>query len=1015
MTFLTDLALRRSALTIVLALALVGGGIVAAVSLNQELTPDLGFPILTVITTQPGADAVDLAEQVTTPVEAAVASVPSVRSIQSTSGDGLSLVVAQFDFGQDMRAAEQEVGRAVAALRLPQGVGQPAVSRLDLNQTLPVVQLSLSGSAPLAEIDRVAREDLGPKLAAIDGVASVDVTGGAIRRVDVVLDAERVRQAGLTTQQIIGALQASNVSIPVGAVPAPSGALPARVSGQLASIEALSDLVVGVRVATPAQPVAAPIRLRDVATTGITSGSSGSISRTNGRPSIAIALSKTQSANSVTVVDRVRAVIADSRARLGDRIEVQTVLDQSTVIRESIGGLTREGSIGALAAMVVVGLFLGVSSALVIGTSIPLSVLAALLLLWQQGLTLNILTLGGLTIAIGRVVDDSIVVLENVFRHVREGDDLEHAVRTGTREVSTAILGSTLTTVAVFAPLALTGGIVGVLFRPFALTVTYALLASYIVALTVIPVVARFFVARHLARGAGAESRTRLQRLYLPVLGWSLRYRALTLGIAALLFLGSVALIPTIPTAFISSGSTKQFQVSVAPLVPAPTPDQLVATAEAAERAIASVPKVRLFQTTINLGGTSSFLALASALSGRDARVAAIIVVLEPDADLEATARLVQERLDAVDTLVARVQGASSSDFSSQLQLSVRGEDLETVRRAGRQVAEAVAGIAGIEGVTSGALQSQPGLSIRVDPQRALGVGLTPVQVALQLRELTTPQTATRVRLGDERLDVVVRYDAAAVRDVSAVLVGRPPTPLGQIATIERTDAATSLTRLDQKAGATISGRIVGRATGEVNDEVRARVGALSLPPGVEVVYGGSLQQFQESFNGLFVGIGIAIVVVYVVMVLVMGSLGAPFAIMFSLPLALVGAVGALAVTHRALGLPALFGLLMLVGIVVSNGIVLIDFVQQLRRRGMSPREALLEGGRLRLRPVLMTAAATIVALVPMSLGLTEGAIIAAELATVVIGGLLTSTLMTLVVVPVVYTFLTRAGPRRSG
>ena len=1008
MTFLTDLALRRSGLTLVLAVALVGGGVLAALSLNQELTPDLDFPILTVITAQPGADVVDVDAQITGPVAAAIASVGSVRSTQATSRDGLSLVIAQFDFGDDMREAEREVSRAVAGLRLPQGVGQPTVSRFDFNQTLPVVQISLSGAASLAEIDRFARDDLAPKLRAISGVASADVSGGATRQVDVVLDATRVREAGLTTQQIIGALQASNVSLPAGSVPSAGGVVPARVSGQLASVSAFEDLVVGVRAPTAAQPVPAPIRLRDVATVAVTEGNSGSISRTNGRPSVTIALSKTQGANTVTVVDRVRDAVAEAHRRAGDRITVETVLDLSTEIRESISGLTREGSIGGIAAMVVVGLFLGLASSLVIGTSIPLSVLAALLLLWQQGFTLNILTLGALTIAIGRVVDDSIVVLENVFRHIREGDDLDHAVRGGTREVSTAILGSTLTTVAVFAPLALTGGIVGVLFRPFALTVTYALLASYIVALTVIPVIARFLIRHHLAQGGAAESRGRLQRAYLPALSWSLGHRAATLGIAALLFLGSVALIPGIPTSFISSGSTKQFQVTVSPRDPAPSVGALVAAAETAERAISEVPKVRLYQTTIDLGGSSSFFALASAFQGQGGRAATILVKLERDADLEATARIVRERLDAIGSLAARVQGASSSDLSSQLQLSVRGDDVDVVRTAGRQVAAAVAGIPGIESVTSSALQSQPGLSIRVDPQRALAVGLTPVQVALQLRELTTPQVVGRVRFGDESLNVVARYETSGIRDVSTVPVGRPPTPLGQIATIERTDAPTTLTRLDQSPAASISGRIVGRATGEVNDDVRRRVGELSLPAGVEVVYGGSLQQFQESFNGLLIGIGVAALVVYGVMVLLMGSLAAPFAIMFSLPLALVGAIGALVLTGRALGLPALFGMLMLVGIVVSNGIVLIDFVQQLRRRGLSPGEALLEGGRLRLRPVLMTAAATIVALVPMSLGLTEGAIIAAELATVVIGGLLTSTLLTLVVVPVVYAFLSR-------
>ncbi len=1029
MTILTDLALRRPAVTLLLAVALLLGGGAAALQLNQELTPDLSFPFITVVTLQPGADAVDVAEGVTKPVESALASVAGLRSVQSTSTDGLSIVATQFDFGHDMRAAEQDIARLVANVRLPQGATAPQVSRIDLNQALPIVQLSLSGPAGLEEADRVARQELLPKLKAIDGVQSAEVTGGLARRIDVVLDPSRMRQAGIGVQQVTGALLASNVSIPAGSLPGPDGLISVRVIGQLTAVEQIGDLVVGARGAAPATPApggpgvpGAPspaagtaqlVRLRDVASARVVSVPSGGISRTNGEPGIAIAVFKSQGANTVSVADGVREVIEASRGSLGDRLRISTILDGSVPVRESITGLSREGSIGAVAAVLVVWAFLmSVRSALVVGVSIPLSVLAALLLLWGQGFTLNILTLGGLTIAVGRVVDDSIVVLENIFRHVREGDDLEHSVRAGTREVSTAILGSTLTTIAVFLPLTFTGGVVGVLFRPFALTVTYALLASLVVAAAVVPVIARAFVARQLGRGGSAEGRGPLQRAYGRALSWSLRHRLAALGGAALLFAASLALVPLIPTSFIPESSQKQFFVAVAPATGAPTPERALELAQAAERIIAELPSVRLHTTTI-AGGGSNLFSVGSALQGQGTGGATIIVVLEPSADLAAVTQLARERLRDVPGATTRVQSMGGGGFSSQLQLSLRGEDADKVREAGERALAEIQRIPGVQRATSPALGTRSSLAVTVDAQRARAVGLTPAQVALQLRELTMSQTVTQVRIGGERLDLVVRSDPAALGDLAAIPVGRPATPLSQVATIQRAETATVVTRLDQLPAVTISGTITGRSTGEVNADVRTRIAALSLPAGVEVVYGGTLQQFQESFSGLFIGIALAIVIVYAVMVIVMGSLLGPFAIMFSLPLALVGALAALALTGRSLGLPALFGVLMLVGIVVSNGIVLIDFVQQLRERGASPREALLTGGRLRLRPVLMTAAATIVALLPMSFGLTEGAIIAAELATVVIGGLLTSTLLTLVVVPVVYSLLVGRGAAR--
>lgn len=1039
MSYLTQLSLKKASVTLLIAIALVAGGIYAMLKINQELTPDIDFPMITVITTQPGAGPQDVANEVSAPLEAAMANVSSLKSLQSVSADNFSIIIAQYDFGHDMKAAEQEISRAVSTARLPADAGAPQVTRINLNQSIPVVQLSLAGNMDAGELQRIAQQEMVPRIKAIPGVQAVDLTGGVTRQVDIVLDPAKMREAKVTTQQIAGVLKANNVSIPSGAIGADGVVLPVRTVSQLASLAEIGGLVVGFQpgTTTPGQAegqLPQPVLLKDIAKVQVSPSPAGGVYRSNGQPAVGISVTKSQEGNTVRVANAVQAIARDVQAKLGDQVEITTAFDTSTFVTESISGLTREGLIGAIAAVLAIWVFLlSLRSALVTAVSIPLSVMGALVVLYFQGFTLNVLTLGGLTIAIGRVVDDSIVVLENIFRHVQHGDDLNASVLEGTREVATAIFGATMTTIAVFLPLGFIGGIVGVMFRPFALTVTFALLASLVVALTVVPILARVFVGRMQLgrRKEVVQQRTVLQRGYTPVLAWALRHRAWTLVLAAVFFAGSFALIPFIPTTFLPQMGEKSFQVAVSLPPGSGTPRDTLAKAIEAEQVIAGLPGVEGYSTSISLGNEGGMAALGRAFFGQGSQGATISVRLRPDADLNAVQELARQRLSAVEGALTSVGGGGEGDMNSQLQVSLTGDDPEVVRTATLQVLEAVRGVPGVRDVSSAAEASLPEVAVKVDPQKALAVGMTGAQVAQQIRELTAGQTVTDVRLNGERMDVVLRADATlgnvnALRNLP-VGVGRT-VPLYTIATIEPAQAATQVTRLNQRSSATINGTISAKNTGEVNRQFQQRISELSLPPGVDVEYGGVLQQFREGFNSLFAGIAFAIIIVYIVMVLVMGSLLSPFVIMFSLPLAPIGALAALAVTGRALGLPSLLGLLMLVGIVVTNAIVLIDFVNRLRSRGYSVQEALMEGGRLRLRPVLMTAVTTVLALIPMSLGFTEGAIIASELATVVIGGLLSSTLLTLVVVPVVYsifegwrlrlvgeTAVAPAGPQAAG
>jgi len=1019
LSFITEISLKKASVTLLIAIALVAGGIYAALNINQELMPDINLPFITVITIQPGASPRDIETDVTARVEGAIANTPGLDELISISAENMSVVAAQFDFGADMEQAEQEISRALNTVTLPADAGTPRVSRLNINQMLPVVQVSLSSKTGLdtAELEQVARTALVPQIERIDGVQSVDVIGGVGRQIDIVLDMARMAELNLSTHQIAGILQASNISIPSGTVGTDEGLLPLRTVSQLTSLQDIQDLLVGLD--TTAEGLPTPVKLKDVATVRVTESPASGLSRTNGKPSVTVVVTKTQDGNTVKVANTALERVAEVQKTYGDAVTFTTVMDSSTMIEDSIAGLTREGLIGAVAAVLAIWLFLmSLRSALAAAVSIPLSLVVAVLVLFLQGFTLNVLTLGGLAMAVGRVVDDSIVVLENIYRHVQEGEDVQSAVITGTREVAVAIFGATMTTVAVFLPLGFAGGMVGILFRPFALTITVALLASLVVALTVVPILARFLIGRgRIVRLLATDDRrTAIQRAYTPVLRWALAHRAWTLVIAAVLFAGSLGLTRVIPTTFMSHGGEKQFYADISLPPEIGTPDMAIEKAIEAEQIIAALPgdvvQVQNSSISLGAGGQQDIFSLGRLFSGQGVLGASITVTLRPDADLDAVSAMARERLGAMEDALVSVSGGSSEDMYSALDVSVTGDDPEAVKTAALDILEAVKDTPGTVGVASAAIAHRSEVAVDVDPKLALGAGTTGAQVAMLIRELTVGQTVTTLHVDGESLDVVMRADPEAVGTIEALSdltvgsFGDMAIPLSSVATIARRDAPAHITHLGQKPSASVTGTIIAENTGEVNREIRDRVDAVPLPPGVEVSYGGVQEMFAESFNTLIIGIAAGVVIVYIVMVLVMGSLLSPFVIMFTLPLASIGALAALALTGRALSMSSLFGVLMLVGIVVTNGIVLIDFVNQLRNRGMTVHEALTEGGRLRLRPVLMTAVTTILAMIPIALGLTEGAIMAAELATVVIGGLFTSTLLTLVVVPVVYSLI---------
>lgn len=1020
MSRLIELSLKRASVTLLIAAALVAGGVFAALNINQELTPDLEFPIVTVITQAPGAAAEDVADQVTIPLETSVGSVSGLRSLNTVSADNVSIMVAQFDFGHDMLQAEQQISSGVQSAQISETAGTPRVSRLNLNQTLPVVQFTLSGDLEIPELEEIALRQIEPEIRTISGVQNVDVLGGLTRQLVIRFDPAEMRERGVTADQISGILQANNISAPAGGIGQAGDIRSVRVSSGFESIEEIESLVVGTDTSAPPRV----IRLQDVATVETEDFPAGSISRTNGLPSVGIAVTKTQDGNTVDVASQVIETLDSLEASLPDGVEVDIILDQSVFIEEAIFGLSRDAAIGAVGAVIAVWvLLLSFRSAIIAGVSIPLSVLFAIMVLYFQGFTLNILTLGGLAIAIGRVVDDSIVVLENVYRHIQEGDDLDSAIISGAREIAVPVIGSTLTAIGVFLPLVFASGIAGVLFRPFALTVAIALLASTVVALTIVPVVARFWIGRAALGTQREEERDSfLQRMYTPILQWSLTHRLITLLLAGVLFVGSLGLLLIVPTTLLPEENDPEFGIGVSLPPGIGSVEEVIGIGLQAEQVVGNLPGVETYNTSITLGGGDDVFSLGRALSGGGTRGIDFFIQLEDDADVSNIRDLAVERLEAIDDeLQVAVQGGGDQS-QSQVQLSVVGDDQDLVREVASDLLVAIQDVDGLTEVTSAAAAEQEEIVVEVNPDAALEAGLSAADVSQQVRQLIQGETVTSVRLEGERqeLSVILTADEGSISsidDLGSIMLGpaERSVPLSEIAEVREVTGPAQITRENQRVAGIVQGQISGRETGEVQSDIDEVVDAFELPEGVSVEYGGALQQFEEGFEQLLFGLVAAIVIVYVVMVMVMGSLVYPFIIMFTLPLTAIGALSALAITGRPLSLAALFGMLMLVGIVVANGIVLIDFINQLRDRKMTMFDALLEGGRLRVRPVLMTAISTILALFPMSLGLTDGAEIASDLAIVVIGGLISATLLTLVVVPVIYSLIESLRTRLIG
>ena len=1018
---LTRLSLAHRSVVALVTVAIAVFGVISLTSLHRELIPSLQVPMAVVVAVDPGASPEIIEQQVTAPIEQAVRAVANVGQVTSTSSTNVSSTTVKLDYGIDLDKATSELQRAVDGVRaqLPSGV-QPTVYTGSLAD-MPVLQIALSGATDNATLAQTVTSTVVPRLERIPGVRDVAVSGVAAQGITVTLDLPRLAAAGLTPAEVTSVLKTNGIVIPTGTVTDGDRTLSVQAGSAITSVDQLKALPL---VSSSSKKVTT---LGDVADVVLAPVPATSYSRVDGDPALAVSITKTPQGNTVDVSHGVQDAVTELQSQLGGQLKMTVVFDQAPFIEESISGLGSEGLLGLLFAVVVILVFLtSISSTLVSAISIPLSLLVTFIALRVGGYSLNILTLGAMTVAIGRVVDDSIVVIENINRHLSYGEKKRDAILRSVREVGGAVTASTATTVAVFLPIGLVGGMVGELFRPFAVTVAVAMIASLFVALVVVPVLAYWFLPAPTAHDeaavaaddepagvrAAAEDKERhgwMQRGYLATLRTATGHPVVTVLLAVVIFVGTLALVPRMQTNFLGNSGQNTLTVSES-FAPGTSLTAQDTAARTAEKALMGVAGVKTVQSTVGSAG-----GMRAAFAGAGSPKATFALTLKDGADAATVQDAVRAALPSDGQFA--VAGADAAYGSSTVDVVVQADDPAVLSDLAAKVQTMVQGTAGTSDVTNNLAQAQPTVRITVDRAKAAAAGLSETTVAGTVAAIMSPQPIGTVNLGDGPIDVTVVAAKAPATVAQLQQVVLPSAtgmvPLTSVATVETVDVPTSITRIDGHRAATISATPSGQDLGKLTTSLRSQIAKLDVPAGATVAIGGVASDQSSAFGDLGLALLIAIAIVYVIMVGTFGSLLQPLVLLVSIPFAATGALIGLLVTGTPLGVAALIGLLMLVGIVVTNAIVLIDLVNQYRRAGRPLDEAVREGARKRLRPIIMTAAAAIGALLPMAFGLTgSGVFISKPLAIVVIGGLFTSTLLTLVLVPVLYTLLGRAQER---
>ena len=1024
-------------------------GVFSYNQLRQELFPEISFSIVYVVTTYQQGDPSTVAADVTSKVEDLIVGMPDLEKITSVSTGNLSLVTANFIPGSDVEDAEEEIRSRASGLVLPDDAGEPYVLRLT-SDIFPVMLLSVSGQQDIPALRRLTDDEIIPRLEAVNGVYDVTVEGGVPERVSVIVDPARTNEHDLTIQDVVNAVSGNSIDLSAGTLTRNERSIGLRTYQGYANLDSIRDLPVGYTrsASNPASggTSVTPVLLSDVATVTIDTPESDTVSRTNGQPSLSLQVLRLPDGNTIELTQELLAVIDD--LDLPPDVRVDVLYNDGPELEEQLANVVGQGGLGFAIAVSAIFIFLlqlrpsairgilhTLRPTLIIAISIPLSIMITVLIMAVFDWTLNFMSLAGLAIAVGRIVDDSIVVLENIYRHIQAGGQristggteatayrfaplgdnpgLAAAIR-GTREVAAAILASTLTTVAVFLPLAFIPGIVGEFFLPFAQTVCVSLLASTFIALTAVPVLGSILLRRGdmADEEEAAVEDTWLQRIYTPVLRWALNHPLLTVLGCIAAVAASIPLIFLLPITLFSSGEAESMRIDVT------MPENTAAAAmfrevRDIERTLdgyVAAGYITSYQGT--MGSTSQDFGPNVGETGFD--VSGFFLALSDEVPADFAEEL-REALPDKENVDIQVFVDSAGPPQAGIEIAVTGNDYSEVQSAANTLVERISPLDGVVNLKTNVSDNKEELTFEVDTAEAGRYGLSSLAVAGQIRTWVYGNDAAEVNLSGDAYDVVVRGKDDQVDEIDELQnlpIAGPigAVPLGSISDVKTTVGPAVVTHYDGDRSVTITGEIEARDPQATSARIDRVINDANLPSSVTVRQGGFASDIEEQFQNVYIAMAIGLALVYLVMVATLGSLRDPFIVVLSMPLAVVGALIALTVTGRALSLPSMMGFLFLIGIVVTNAIVLIIFIDQLRQQGLAVGDAILLAGRTRLRPILMTAFTTILALLPLAFSNASG-LVGSELATVVIGGLISSTFLTLVAVPVTYVLLHQAVP----
>jgi multidrug efflux pump subunit AcrB len=978
--------LRNAGVIFIAMLLVLVGGFYSVKTMKMESMPNVDIPYILVQVPYIGATPDQALNDVGKPLEEALSGIQQLKNLYIESHSNYVFSILEFDMNKKMDEAEKDVTTAISSIELPDGAGKPAIFK-DGPSAAPVFSFSLSSeTANRTDLSQFMNERIKPSLATVDGIGKINVYGETEKQLSVELDPEKMKEKGITYDLVKQSITSHNFSFPAGQVDLNGKTLNVQADYKIRSIQDLKE----VQLVVPGPTGIQTYKLADVANVDFSTKKETVYTRINEKQGVLVEITAQPGSNAVEVVQQIKEKLDEMKLPAG--FELTKLYDTSKDVEKSVNTMLREVLLGTLFAVIVTFVFLrNVKATIVAILSIPLSILAAMITMKFLDYSLNMMTLAGIAVAVGRVIDDSIVVIENIYRRTLITTKRnERMVLSAAKEVGGAVMSSTLTTMAVFGPLSFVPGIIGKFFAPFGITVLVALAFSLIVSLTVVPLLAKLFLLK-LEHKEPKENF--IQKAYKGALSWALRRRAVTIVIAVVVFAGSLGLVPLIPKNFLPEEKAVSYRLS-AELPIGTSLDQADILAKALENVVRKQEKVENVQTVVNGDNIRLSINLSEDTSTEESKA------------FEKNTR--KELKDFEEQAEIALSPIGIAGGGGQFVLIVEGGNAKDLESAGNMIVDAIENVEGLSNVKTNLSGVKPQLNIEVNDQKAAELGLNPIMVSAFIRNLISGENITNIQVDEQTtaLTMSVKTDELSSKEMildqaMTNMLGNQ-VKLSEVASLTEKPGPTGLFRLNQQEYVEVTGRFVTDNVSGVQDEVTKRVDSLKLPDGVKTRSEGQAAAMSEGFTNMTIAMGIAVVLVFIVMLVTFGNMTAPIAILSSLPFLFTGGLLGLYLTKQALGMPALVGFLMLIGIVVTNAIVLMDRVMQNEKSGMELTASLIEAGATRIRPILMTALATIGALLPLALS-SEGGLISRSLAMVVITGLLTSTLLTLVIVPTVY------------